>query len=99
MESNVNRIDVSRVDVSRIPSRNAREDIRKLWYKFTLNRLSIVGLALILIIIAVAIFYKTFAPYPDHIGAMVDFKNACQAPSWEHLCGTDQAGRDILSWA
>jgi peptide/nickel transport system permease protein len=97
MESNANRIDVSRVDVSRIPSRNAREDIRKLWYKFTLNRLSIVGLALILIIITVAVFYKTFAPYPDHIGAMVDFKNACQAPSWEHLCGTDQAGRDILS--
>ncbi len=97
MESNSHKIDISQVDVSRIPRRNVWEDIRKLWYKFSLNKVSVVGLALILIIAAIAIFYKSFAPYPDHVGAMVDFKNACMPPSWQHPFGTDQVGRDILS--
>ncbi|HOG01068.1 MAG TPA: ABC transporter permease [Clostridia bacterium] len=97
MESCPNKIDISQVDVSRIPRRNAGENIRKLWYKFSLNRVSVVGLALILLIAAAAIFYRSIVPYPEHIGAMVDFKNACMPPSWQHLCGTDQAGRDILS--
>ncbi|HWQ58039.1 MAG TPA: ABC transporter permease [Clostridia bacterium] len=97
MESSSNRIDISQVDVSRIPRRNAGENIRKLWYKFSLNRVSVVGLVLILLIMTVAIFYKSIAPYPDHVGAIVDFKNASQSPSWEHLCGTDQVGRDIFS--
>ncbi len=97
MESCRSRIDVSQVDVARIPKRNAWEDARKLWYKFSLNKVSVVGFALILLIVIVAIFYKSLAPYPEHVGAMVDFKNACLAPSWEHLCGTDQVGRDILS--
>ncbi len=97
MESTVSRIDVSGVDISKLPKRKRGEDLRRLWYKFYLKKVSVVGLAIILLVALVAIFYKWIAPYPDHVGAMVDFKNANMPPSAAHLLGTDTVGRDILS--
>lgn len=90
-------IDVSSVDESRLPKKNHLEQARKLWYKFSLNKISVLGLAIILVILFVAIFYKYIAPYPEDIGAVVKFSEASQAPSFAHIMGTDTTGRDIFS--
>ncbi len=80
-----------------IPRRDRLEKFRRLWYKFSLNKLSVVGLCIILFVTFIAIFHKWLAPYPEHAGAFVDFANASKAPSLQHLMGTDTVGRDIFS--
>ncbi len=90
-------IDVSSVDTSRLPKKNHLENVRKLWYKFSLNKVSVAGLAIILIILFVAVFYEFIAPYPEDIGSVVKFNEANQGPSLSHLMGTDTTGRDIFS--
>jgi len=74
-----------------------KERIRKNWYKFSRNPLSIIGLVTVLGIILIAIFADFVAPYPKHAFIFVDFPNAKKSPSYEHLCGTDMSGRDVLS--
>ena len=67
------------------------------WYKFSMNRLSVIGLVIVIGIIISAIFAPWIIPYPEHTGPFVDFDNAGQPPSLKHLCGTDIIGRDIFS--
>jgi peptide/nickel transport system permease protein len=59
--------------------------------------LSIVGIATVLLLILLAIFAPYVTPYPKHAGAFTDFAHAKLPPSWQHLFGTDQIGRDILT--
>jgi len=72
-------------------------NLRKNWYKFSRNKLSIVGLVIVAGVIISAIFAPWITPYPEHAGPFVDFDNTGQPPSLQHLCGTDNIGRDIFS--
>ncbi len=72
-------------------------NLGKNWYKFSRNTLSIVGLLIVAGIIISAIFAPWITPYPEHAGPFVDFDNTGQPPSLQHLCGTDNMGRDIFS--
>jgi peptide/nickel transport system permease protein len=72
-------------------------NLGKNWYRFSRNPLSIIGLVIVLAIIISAIFAPWITPYPEHAGPFVDFKSAGQPPSLQHLCGTDNIGRDIFS--
>ena len=58
------------------------------------NPLVIVGLFLFITIIILVAFAPFFAQY-DPI--KVDIRNRFQAPSWEHILGTDSFGRDVFS--
>lgn len=80
-----------------VPERDRTEEIRRLWYKFSMNKISVTGLVIVVIVIIATLFRKWIAPYPEHAGAFVDFANASKAPSLEHLMGTDTLGRDVLS--
>ena len=73
------------------------DSVKRNWYKFSRNKISVVGLALVLLIVLVAIFEKQLAPYPEHAGAFTNFASAKLAPGKEYLLGTDQNGRDVLS--
>ena len=73
------------------------ENLRRNWYKFSRNRMSIVGLFTVLLVIFLAIFAPLVAPYPKHASAFVDFPNASRPPSLEYPFGTDVVGRDIMS--
>lgn len=80
-----------------IPKRDHKENIRRLWYKFSMNKISVVGLFILVFVVIIALFHKWLAPYPEHAGALVDFENASKAPTLKHLMGTDTMGRDVLS--
>ncbi|MGB9896941.1 ABC transporter permease [Thermanaerothrix sp.] len=72
-------------------------NVGKNWYKFSRNALSVAGLVIVIGIIFSAIFAPWIAPYPQHAGPFVDYDNAGKPPSLQHLCGTDNFGRDLLS--
>uniref|UniRef100_A0A7V3KMN8 ABC transporter permease n=1 Tax=candidate division WOR-3 bacterium TaxID=2052148 RepID=A0A7V3KMN8_UNCW3 len=78
-------------------SRFPFENLKRSWYKFSRNPLSILGLGLLFIIILSALFAPWIAPYPQHAGKFIDLKERFQPPSTSHLCGTDSMGRDILT--
>lgn len=70
-------------------------------FRFTLhlirrNPLSFIGITILLILILLAIFAPIIAPYPGDI-IETHASERLQAPSWKHLMGTDDLGRDILS--
>ena len=73
------------------------DSLKRSWYKFSRNWLSVLGLAMVVLIVFLAIFAPYVAPYPQHAGKFVDFKSSNQPPSLQHLMGTDTMGRDILS--
>ncbi|MCD8329244.1 MAG: ABC transporter permease [Lachnospiraceae bacterium] len=58
------------------------------------NRLTVVCLVLFVVIILMVAFANVIAPYGWDEGVVAD---RFQAPSLQHLCGTDNLGRDIFS--
>jgi len=80
------------------PSFQKRWDgLRRGWYKFSKNPVSVVGLFFVLLVSFLAAFAPYVAPYPQHAGRFVNFSEASQPPSLKHPFGTDVFGRDILS--
>jgi len=71
--------------------------IRRHWYKFSRNSLSVLGLTIILIVVFLAVFSPYIVPSPESIGNYINFAEASQSPSLNHICGTDIFGRDIFS--
>lgn len=58
------------------------------------SRSAVVGAVLVILLVALAVFAPVIAPF-DPLNT--DFQSTSQPPSFEHLLGTDQLGRDILS--
>ncbi|MCZ0911057.1 dipeptide ABC transporter ATP-binding protein [Gordonia amicalis] len=64
------------------------------WRLLLRNRASVVGLVIIAIVVIAAVFGPLIAPDGAN---EIDVPNALQAPSWSHLFGTDDLGRDVFS--
>ncbi|AET68462.1 ABC-type dipeptide/oligopeptide/nickel transport system, permease component [Desulfosporosinus orientis DSM 765] len=73
------------------------ENLKIAGHKFFRNKLSGVGLAVVVLIILAAAFAPYITPYPAHAGAYVDFAHSNNPPSAQFLLGTDNMGRDILT--
>ncbi len=76
------------------PNRHSESPLVKGLRVLLRNPMALAGLAVILLWSLVAIFAPTLAPYDplvQNIGARL------QPPSMEHLCGTDELGRDVFS--
>jgi peptide/nickel transport system permease protein len=58
------------------------------------NSSAVIGFVVAVILVLMAIFAPLIAPYPY---AKQDLSHTRAAPSWEHLFGTDELGRDIFS--
>jgi peptide/nickel transport system permease protein len=65
-----------------------------LWLAIKHKPLGAASAGLILLLVLMAIFAPALAPY-DPLAARPEIRLA--APSWEHLFGTDDIGRDVLS--
>jgi peptide/nickel transport system permease protein len=67
---------------------------RDVLHRLFRDKKAMVGLILVAIIVLSVVFANFLTPY-DY--AAQDFVNRCQMPSFAHLLGTDDKGRDILS--
>ena len=85
------------VSAKALGSTRRMEGVQRSWYKFSRNRLSIVGLGTVALVTFLAVFAPLVAPYPEHASAFVDFANASRPPSTTYPFGTDVVGRDIMS--
>lgn len=77
------------------------QDFDRIVYRFRQNPMSLLGLAIILFYVVIAVFAPVIAPYPADAGygdePAVHFDQRFQPPSLDHPMGTDRTGRDILS--
>ena len=65
------------------------------WCSFARNRLALLGLAIVIGLVLVAVFADVLAPYSPYTGDLRTTR--LLAPSPAHWFGTDDQGRDILS--
>ena len=64
------------------------------WYKFSRNRLAIAGAVVVTGLGMVSLLAPILAPYAP---TAIDVDHVLSPPSSDHLLGTDQLGRDVLS--
>jgi oligopeptide transport system permease protein len=64
------------------------------WRRYRRNRTALVGLVVASFIVFVAVFAPLLAPAPYDYAVISD---VLQPPSAQHLLGTDEVGRDLLS--
>ncbi len=84
-------------EIKQLERQSRREGRGRSWYKFARNPLSVIGLVAVIVLILLATFAPLVTPYPRHAGPFTDFPNAKQSPNLQHIFGTDQIGRDILT--
>ncbi len=79
-------------------SQSARwENFSRGLYRFRSNRLSMIGLIMLIVIVIVAVFAPIIAPYPEDATGKTNVTERLEPPSANHLFGTDKVGRDIFS--
>ena len=64
-------------------------------YRFCRNKVSLIGLVIIVAIVLIMIFGERISPYSA--GVKQNIRMRLQGPSREHLFGTDGYGRDIFT--
>ena len=64
------------------------------WRRLKMNRAAVCGLAVIVVLVASAVAAPWIAPYDP---AAIDVRARLQGPSFNHVLGTDNFGRDIFS--
>lgn len=68
--------------------------LREIWIRFRRNKLALVGLALVVLLIVLAIFEPILTPYDPFEQNLL---NTTAPPSSAHFFGTDVLGRDLYS--
>jgi peptide/nickel transport system permease protein len=68
--------------------------VKAFWRALARNRLALVGGTVVLCLAGLAILAPVLAPWDPH---RPDMKKILEPPSRQHLLGTDQLGRDVLS--
>lgn len=69
-------------------------EIKKIWYYFSRKKIAVIGMILVIAIILIAIFAPVLAPHNPRSVSRFRFE---PPGTEEHLLGTDNLGRDILS--
>jgi peptide/nickel transport system permease protein len=68
--------------------------VNAFWKALRRNRLALVGGAIVVVLVALALFAPVLAPWDPN---RPDVKHILDPPSAKHWLGTDQLGRDVLS--
>ncbi len=71
--------------------------MRRGWFRFRQSGLSMLGAALVLAVLVIAVIGPWIAPFPEHIAGGVDTANRFRSPSMAHPFGTNELGQDVLS--
>jgi len=72
-------------------------EVRRGIYRFSRNRLSVIGLSMVIVLLFIALTAPLWVPYPDDVTGDVHMDARLKPPDAEHLFGTDDAGRDVFS--
>ncbi|HDQ03264.1 MAG TPA: ABC transporter permease [Deltaproteobacteria bacterium] len=64
------------------------------WETFFKNKLMVAGSGIVLLLLIVSVLAPWLAPYDP---GQINLQNVLASPSWQHLLGTDQLGRDVFS--
>ncbi|KPU43106.1 glutathione transport system permease protein GsiD [Oxobacter pfennigii] len=89
MEANVDTKIETQDDMDEITS-----PFKNMWEILRRNKAAMIGLTIIILLILVALFGKYIMPYNPYQG---ELSQSLKPPSSEHILGTDEQGRDILS--
>ncbi len=73
------------------------ENLRRGIYRFRTNILSMIGLAILLFVVIVAVVAPYVVPFPDDAAGDIHARDRLLAPDNIHYFGTDNVGRDIYS--
>lgn len=71
--------------------------LRRAIFRFRQSKLSMIGAAMVAVVLFFTVFGTVLAPYPEHIAGGVDTAVRFQPPSAEHPFGTNELGQDVLS--
>lgn len=71
-------------------------DLWQFWLRYKKNRIAVIGLAIFISLIFVAVLAPFLSPSNPY-EMRLELKYRMLAPSWEHLMGTDYFGRDVFS--
>lgn len=72
-------------------------DLRSFWPTFRRNPIGLIGLVMLLLAVFVALAAPVVAPYDPTSPGRVTIDDIYAKPDADHLLGTDDAGRDVLS--
>lgn len=89
MENNVNTVKLNEPVIKAKKNKSG-----KLWSKLKKNKTAMVGLGILIVYAIILLLGPWLAPYDPY---EIDLANKLQSPSVDHLMGTDDKGRDILS--
>ena len=70
---------------------------RRTWRRFQRQRMGMIGGVMLLTSVVVAVFAPFIAPYDPYATVNVTIFDIYQPPSPQHLLGTDDGGKDVLS--
>lgn len=71
--------------------------MRRAWYRFNRNTLSVIGLVIVSVVLLLALLAPVVSPYPVHAASFTNFSEASLPPSSKYWFGTDTIGRDIVT--
>lgn len=86
--------EIAKTPVETVEMVDMHSPVREFWCRLKKNKLAVVSLFFLIGLVFIAVFAPYIAPYDPVNGVMAD---CLQTPSSEHLLGTDELGRDILS--
>ncbi|WP_028035102.1 ABC transporter permease [Chelativorans sp. J32] len=79
-------------------SQSARmENWSRAFYRFRQSWLSMIGLAIVILLIVAALLAPYIVPYPEHVGGVTNTAARFQPPSADAWFGTNELGQDIFS--
>jgi len=87
-------LDGATVKIASAPKFKRPSELVAVAKRLSQNSSAVIGLAVAVILVAMAIFAPLIAPYPYD---KLDLLNSKAAPSVQHIFGTDELGRDIFS--
>lgn len=70
---------------------------RRQWHVINRNSLQRAALVYIVALIFAGILAPYIVPHPESIAGKIEASQTLQGPSWSHLFGTDEFGRDMFS--
>lgn len=75
----------------------AQAPTRSFWRSFLRKKAGILGAIMLLSMVLIAVFAPWIAPYDPYEPVQATAEDVMASPSREHLLGTDESGRDVLS--